>query len=391
MYTIQMNLHQFEGALRSIARFAGKDTTRPHLYGVLVEQCPNGEVTMVATNGHAIAIWQKVLSDLPFSTPETLEAKGLPEGRYENVSLLIPTDEVKRILRDLRKPAKNTEDLIHLAANPTQHSGSFRGCVTVSTELLGHRLTVSVADEQFPPWDKVMPDYRKPIDPTEGIAAAALDTSYVKIVAEAFAVAPRLSKKAALQVAFGPGPLAPTLFTSCNVPELSVVVMPLRVDDHPRLHWSPIRRAVPGVSADGTVWDEHEEHCARVDPDHIGQGNSEEVTPGSVLGSINIDAALGITPAMGKHEAQYMRDRKALPSEGVDATDRGVAGSPNAVPIMDLVNPTRAEVDALIAEARAEDEVKWGTGEPFPPTKKAPEPKKTRAEKVSSGLAGMFS
>ena len=115
------------------------DDTRPHLAGTLFEG--DGKVVrMVTTDGHRLSKAERKATD-----------KG-PKGPMMNFSMLVPhkgISELKRLLDDL-KATKGKGD-----APPTIGIATTGGNAFFQRDDLS--LSVKLADEHFPPYDKVIP------------------------------------------------------------------------------------------------------------------------------------------------------------------------------------------------------------------------------------------
>jgi DNA polymerase-3 subunit beta len=111
------------------------DDTRPHLAGALFEG--DGKVIrMVTTDGHRLSKAEHRLGD----------------GSMLNFTMLVPNKgigELKRLLDDLRSEQKKAEGEAKVGIATTGGSAFFRG-----SDVL---LSVKLADEQFPPYAKVIP------------------------------------------------------------------------------------------------------------------------------------------------------------------------------------------------------------------------------------------
>lgn len=117
------------------------DDTRPHLAGTLVEYDLQAKViTMVTTDGHRLSVGRH-----PVTTAEATM----------DLSALIPHRgiiEIKRFLDEIRVSTKKseTEAMVRLQMDKSSRA------IRLSYE--GSSLTVKLADEQFPPYKKVVPD-----------------------------------------------------------------------------------------------------------------------------------------------------------------------------------------------------------------------------------------
>lgn len=113
------------------------DDTRPHLSGALFEG--DGKVVrMVTTDGHRLSKAERKLGD----------------GEMLNFSMLVPNKgvgELKRLVEDVRADAKKADDEEppRIAVATSGGNAFFKG-----RDVL---LSVKLADEQFPPYSKVIP------------------------------------------------------------------------------------------------------------------------------------------------------------------------------------------------------------------------------------------
>ncbi len=112
------------------------DDTRPHLAGTLFEG-DGKRVRMVTTDGHRL------------SKAEGQLAEGAP---MVNFSMLVPhkgVGELKKVIDDARQDGKGD------SGPPTIDIATAAGCAFFRRADL--QLSVKLADEQFPPYDKVIP------------------------------------------------------------------------------------------------------------------------------------------------------------------------------------------------------------------------------------------
>lgn len=124
------------GELISLTQYSmSTDDTRPHLAGALFEG--DGKVVrMVTTDGHRLS---KASSKLPDGAPML------------NFSMLVPNkgiNELRRLIEDA-KADRSQEGSLVVGVATTGGSAFFRRD--------GIRLSVKLADEQFPPYAKVIP------------------------------------------------------------------------------------------------------------------------------------------------------------------------------------------------------------------------------------------
>jgi hypothetical protein len=178
-------------ALRSVVPFAETDLSRAHLACVHF-RCVAGRLNIVATNGHALAVWR---ADVPHS------------GRWLEFSA--PLSEAKRIM---------------------EHAKIYKAVETLTVSE-GHvsfpvGLTFATGPDPFPPYTKVVPRLR----PTKQ-SWIGLSTGYMAKVASAFKHAAGDGKAHAVRAIFGESPLDPIVFEGESARELLVVLMPMRVND----------------------------------------------------------------------------------------------------------------------------------------------------------------
>jgi DNA polymerase III subunit beta len=126
------------------------DDTRPHLAGTLFE-CDGKFVRMVTTDGHRLS-----------------KAESLYEGPHK-FSILVPQKgiaELKRLLEDAKseRKAPKGDKALERSDNPDEPSPFGPATVGIATVggnafFRGHdvQLSVKLADEQFPPYAKVIP------------------------------------------------------------------------------------------------------------------------------------------------------------------------------------------------------------------------------------------
>lgn len=115
------------------------DDTRPHLAGALFEG--DGKVVrMVTTDGHRLS-----------------KAEHRMDGNMLNFTMLVPNKgiaELRRLVEDLKAEHKKGEgDAARVGVATTGGNAFFRG-----SDVL---LSVKLADEQFPPYSKVIPQQQK--------------------------------------------------------------------------------------------------------------------------------------------------------------------------------------------------------------------------------------
>jgi DNA polymerase-3 subunit beta len=115
------------------------DDTRPHLAGALFEG--DGKVVrMVTTDGHRLS-----------------KAEHRFDGSMLNFTMLVPNKgigELKKLIDDLKADQKKAEgERAKIGIATTGGNAFFRG-----TDVL---LSVKLADEQFPPYGKVIPQQQK--------------------------------------------------------------------------------------------------------------------------------------------------------------------------------------------------------------------------------------
>lgn len=181
--------------LISTYRCSSTDQTRPHLNCVCVET-EGKTVRCVSTNAHVLAKFEDT-------------------GKIDNekTQILIMLDDVKTLLKALKKDLKNS------------------GSASVFLEIDGQKLTVKYLGNQFtymtpandfPNYSQVIPTY------TEcKTSAIGVDANYLKVVSDCYKPLVDKDKMPAVKMEFN-DELDPILFTS-NVAPLLIVVMPVRV------------------------------------------------------------------------------------------------------------------------------------------------------------------
>lgn len=132
-----MDRPKLVGALSAVLPSASKDETRPHMAAVLVETLPDdGIVRFVSTDGHRLT---------------KLDVQAFPEWEVQAAELLLPRDKVEALVKALRARQKGHPELITVSAEGRS--------VTFKNEVSGDSTGFTSADENFPPYDKVIPDY----------------------------------------------------------------------------------------------------------------------------------------------------------------------------------------------------------------------------------------
>lgn len=127
------------GNLVGMTQFSmSNDDTRPHLAGALFEG--NGEILrMVTTDGHRLS-----------------KAEAKLEGRQLSFSMLVPhkgVSELKRVIEDAKADRDKSGGPVLVSVATTAGNAFFR--------REGLFLSVKLADEQFPPYEKVIPQQQQ--------------------------------------------------------------------------------------------------------------------------------------------------------------------------------------------------------------------------------------
>jgi len=132
-----MDRQIFVKALSAVTPTASKDWTRPHLAGVLLETRPeDGIVRLVTTDGHRLT---------------KLDVAALPDWDLQPAELLMPIGEVEALIKSLRGKAQSYTEPV---------TASVKGGEITFRNVITKRSTgFALADEKFPPYAKVIPDY----------------------------------------------------------------------------------------------------------------------------------------------------------------------------------------------------------------------------------------
>jgi DNA polymerase-3 subunit beta len=146
-----------EGAILT----ASKDQTRPHLNGVLFK-FDRETMTVVSTDGHRLT---KVMACY----------SGEELGPNESAKYLIPLDRVLGVLKAVKGPARVGQEPIQFDLHPKHVS---------ITLLNGDEYTCTPVDENFPPYDKVIPGERD-TDGKEGANVIGVSAKYLGDVGKA--------------------------------------------------------------------------------------------------------------------------------------------------------------------------------------------------------------
>jgi DNA polymerase III sliding clamp (beta) subunit (PCNA family) len=135
-----MERGQLVGALKAVMPSASADLTRPHLAGVLLETLPDQSLArFVTTDGHRLTRLDVALHP-EFEAPKAA------------TKVLLPHDSVKGLIATLKSTARD-------AAHPINISIAGNGSVKFDDPCNSSSSSVQGADENFPPYDKVIPDY----------------------------------------------------------------------------------------------------------------------------------------------------------------------------------------------------------------------------------------
>jgi hypothetical protein len=192
-----------EGAVLTMS----KDPTRPHLHGVLFEFDIEG-LAVTSTDGHRL-------------TRTT--------GRYFGgnapvlgvaTKLLIPADQATRLLKALKCPVKLADRVLDIELGDG-----------FSVELDGatHRLTAT--DDNFPPYEKVIPKERDK-DGTNGCNAITVSSVYMGDVAKAakHLANPALKYPVSWTVDGNRDPIRVDMRNQNAGTETVIVIMPMRAE-----------------------------------------------------------------------------------------------------------------------------------------------------------------
>jgi DNA polymerase III sliding clamp (beta) subunit (PCNA family) len=190
------NINQLYNALNAGLIHASKDETRPHLIGVFIDITQDDGCKVVATDGHRMSVYDLVVDIQEHET-----------GKY-----LLNYDDTKILLSILKKHLKYNYDIII-------NTESKR----IDFIILDQTVAVRLKDEEFPPWEQVIPD---DIKLRKGIKAIGLNPLYVGDTAKAFGIT--RSYKGGVAFHFK-GELDPVKVTCISMPELTIVIMPNRI------------------------------------------------------------------------------------------------------------------------------------------------------------------
>jgi DNA polymerase III sliding clamp (beta) subunit (PCNA family) len=202
-----MERGQLVGALKAVMPSASADLTRPHLAGVLLETLPDQSLArFVTTDGHRLTRLDVALHP-EFEAPKAA------------TKVLLPHDSVKGLIATLKSTARD-------AKHPINISIAGNGSVKFDDPCNCSSSSVQGADENFPPYDKVIPKERKAGD--NGTALIGWNPRYMADVAKVAAFAGN-SASGGVKASFG-GDRDPIRIDMCNGNASAIVViMPMRV------------------------------------------------------------------------------------------------------------------------------------------------------------------
>jgi DNA polymerase III sliding clamp (beta) subunit (PCNA family) len=194
------NINQLYNALNAGLIHVSTDDTRPHyLNCVYMEIKKASGCKVVAIDGHRMSVY-----DLHIDIDKEIT------GEY-----LLEYDGTKYLVSMLKKYLKFNYNVI-IDENSDKKKLEFRfGDTSVS---------VNLKDDQFPPWEKVMPDGVKM---RKGIKAIGLNPLYVGDTAKAFGMK-KSNMNQMVEFRFK-GELDPVLVTHSSMPELKIIIMPMRI------------------------------------------------------------------------------------------------------------------------------------------------------------------
>jgi hypothetical protein len=177
--------------LSAVALAASTDKTRPHLNAVLVRVRSN-VLDVVATNGHVIAHYAAKLE-------------------CEDCEVLIPLATVEKIAKASRKA-------MTVSIDPNACKATVYGSVFEWTK---------VAATTFPPFEQVIP--ARGIVPDAKLEGFAIATEYLVLAGKMFGLLAKSKKRSdGVYLELPKDDLSPIVCSSASVPELVLVVMPMR-------------------------------------------------------------------------------------------------------------------------------------------------------------------
>lgn len=195
-----------KNALDAVMSSASADETRPHLAGVLLETIAKDNVIrFVSTDGHRLT---------------RLDVPALPDSDTVDSSHLLPYREAKALIGVLRSKGPKPCYLEPIEIK----FGS--GRVTFEHVIDGSSTAIKPADEQFPPYSKVIPDYEtKGSQGTPVIGWNARYMADVQKVAKHFAN----EKSGGVKASFGGDRDPVRIDMDCAAGKATVVIMPMRI------------------------------------------------------------------------------------------------------------------------------------------------------------------
>ncbi len=182
-------------AFKAVVLAASREEDREHMNCVLVE-IEGSTIRTVATNGHWLAKW---------------EAPGVVVETDRDGSLSIPLPIVKILLKTIKPMVRSMP-----GAPVTIRDGEL--------EFPGGSLSFATVTDKFPPWRKTIPTPNG-----SAPSCVGLDTKYLKDVSASFRVRVTGQESAPIVMQLT-GELDPILITSEQVRELTVIVMPIRIE-----------------------------------------------------------------------------------------------------------------------------------------------------------------
>jgi len=185
---------------------ASADETRPHLAGVLLEtRTADNTIRFVSTDGHRLTL---------------LDVPALPDFDTVDGSHLLPYREVKALIGMLRAkgPKLGHVDPITIGIDD--------GRVMFTRLMDASSSTIKPADETFPPYAKVIPNYSaKGGKGTPVIGWNARYMADVQKVAKHFAN----EKSGGVKASFGGDRDPVRIDMDCAAGKATVVIMPMRI------------------------------------------------------------------------------------------------------------------------------------------------------------------
>jgi hypothetical protein len=205
-----------------LAEFMGKNDIRYYLNGIYVEPHPQGGIVLIATDGHAMVLIHDV--------------EGKSNGSYINA---LPASIVSACTpRGFKDISKNAQ-VLRLVGNAGYVMSVKDGDPTDIGRWHLHTAYCEIIDGKFPDWKKIIPRDLKPADRIE------VNSIYLNRITKAAKVSSWLSPITVFANGSNSNKDAGAMLVRIeSMPELFVIVMPMRIDDKAALK-SPVPEWVP--------------------------------------------------------------------------------------------------------------------------------------------------